>query len=247
MASRKQHARQAQLLREREGLNYREIGYRLGLSRSYVSTLFSDPDGSKDRARKESYGGTCGSCGGPTYGGSGRAKAPKFCAQCAGRAYAKWNRERVIEAIREWARRTGYAPTAGQWGANDGVHELPYAHDGYQFPWFNTVMFHFGGRWSDAIEAAGFPRPTNDRNYNKEPWRVENMTNVRVARPYLIFKLDEQNRLELYAEVDAIDSVTALEDLVTEPGRYAVVAKASLTEYSLQAKLSATRAGRVEA
>ena len=64
------------------GLTHRQIADRMGLSRSYVSELCADPDGLKVLARKASYGGTCEKCGARTFGGNGRARAPKMCLAC---------------------------------------------------------------------------------------------------------------------------------------------------------------------
>lgn len=59
-----------------------EIAARLGYSKSWVYTLFEDPDGSKDRARKAKYGRACERCGRLTSGSRGRPKAPRVCAEC---------------------------------------------------------------------------------------------------------------------------------------------------------------------
>ena len=74
-------AQRAQELRA-AGLLQREIAVRLGVSRSYVAALYNDPDGAKARARKDSYRGTCESCGAPTDGSNGRGAAPTRCDPC---------------------------------------------------------------------------------------------------------------------------------------------------------------------
>ncbi len=51
----------------------------MGISRSYASVLYSDPDGEGYRRRRLSYRGTCEICGVPTDGSNGPAKAPKRC------------------------------------------------------------------------------------------------------------------------------------------------------------------------
>lgn len=66
----------------RDGLTIRQVGLRLGISRSMVSEIINDPDGSKARARRESYAGVCDECGGPTDGSNGRANAPPRCLYC---------------------------------------------------------------------------------------------------------------------------------------------------------------------
>lgn len=65
-----------------QGLTWGQIGERLGLKKSTIGSLFSDPDGSKDRERKRRYQGSCIECGGPTHGGDGRERAPRRCLWC---------------------------------------------------------------------------------------------------------------------------------------------------------------------
>lgn len=71
------------------GLSYKEIAiaateeFGTPVSMSTVGNLLIDPDGRKARARKDSYGGRCVDCGGPTTGSNGRAKAPTRCRRCA--------------------------------------------------------------------------------------------------------------------------------------------------------------------
>lgn len=57
----------------------------MGKTRSTVQSWFSDPDGSKARALKASYRGSCVECGMPTShdGGKGREKASLRCIYCA--------------------------------------------------------------------------------------------------------------------------------------------------------------------
>jgi len=66
-----------------QGLSFKEIAEELDIKRSYASALYSDPDGSKDRARKDGYGGRCADCGARTTGSMGRDNAPTRCWRCA--------------------------------------------------------------------------------------------------------------------------------------------------------------------
>lgn len=66
-----------------EGLTWREIGERVGLALSTVQQYGTDPDGTRARARKAKYAGTCVDCGTATHGHNGRAAAPKRCGSCA--------------------------------------------------------------------------------------------------------------------------------------------------------------------
>lgn len=244
MPSRAERAEVAVRLRA-EGWTARQIAEHLGISRSYAASLCTDPTGDQDRARKWSYGGKCENCGNPTYGGEGKSKSPRFCAACAPDAYRKWTRERVIRSIQEWARRRGEAPTATEWAHGNVIDA-----DGYEFPCLSSVYWN-GGRkdrkkaaflsWADAIEAAGFPRPSKSRNYNKTPWEVENMSpRSTLTRDYVVFTVEEDGTYRLYKEVEAQDSARAIEIAADTPGKYASVARASITEYRVASRLVAT-------
>lgn len=75
-------AAEAIRLREKEGLTLPHIAHRLGVKRSYASLLINDPDGSKEKTRKASYGQPCAECGRQTSGSNGRDKAPGRCIYC---------------------------------------------------------------------------------------------------------------------------------------------------------------------
>jgi hypothetical protein len=166
---RAKRARQAARLKEREGLNAREIAYRMGISKTYAFDLLNDPEGLKVKARKESYRGICEVCGAFTNGADGPTRAPRFCNHCAPAAYhLKWTKERVVEAIQRWAKIFGRPPLSTEWLHGQVV-------DGYEFPANSSVYDSHNDRsypcfnnWADAIEAAGFPRPHRGR-YERTP------------------------------------------------------------------------------
>jgi predicted transcriptional regulator len=83
LVTRADFVREAQRLRA-EGLLQREIANRFSVSLTAVNTWLSDPDLSKQRARRKRYRGTCEDCGRSTDGSNGKAKAPKLCAVCYG-------------------------------------------------------------------------------------------------------------------------------------------------------------------
>lgn len=156
--SRGQRYAEASRLRAK-GLYSREIAAAMGISLSYVRGLFNDPDGAKDRARKNSYGGVCLRCGKRTDGSNGRAKAPKICAACdAIRLHEEryWTRERVIAAIQRWAAEHGRPPRANEWQRAHPDGWWPAATSVYRTSTNPGAVFAY---WADAIEAAGFPRP----------------------------------------------------------------------------------------
>lgn len=145
-----------------EGLTFREIGERLGVSLRTAHDWLDDPDGAKLRARKDSYAGTCVDCGSPTSGGEGRRTGPR-CLPCAAKRNARWSREAIITAINEWADESGgIPPIATDWNP---AHPRATAEQARKFraadgrwPWIGSVQHYFGS-WANAIEAAGFERP----------------------------------------------------------------------------------------
>jgi hypothetical protein len=148
----------------REGLTFAVIAERLGVSRSYASELVMDADGSQARARKDSYAGKCSDCGASTSGSNGPGLAPERCATCERQFLtdnAKWTRETIIDAIQRFAAVHGRPPIADEWSHSDSKHGYPPrsavydSHNGKKHPPFP--------KWADAIEAAGFPRPTTGR------------------------------------------------------------------------------------
>ena len=56
-----------------------EIADRLGLARSTVNKYRRDPEGERERARRERYRGRCRGCGRPTRGSDGPGRAPEWC------------------------------------------------------------------------------------------------------------------------------------------------------------------------
>jgi hypothetical protein len=95
--TRAERAQEAQALRD-QGLIYREIAERMGISRTYAAALITDPTGEKDRARKDSYRGTCRVCGVQTDGSNGRGAAPDECAACRHEREFGERNERIFEA-----------------------------------------------------------------------------------------------------------------------------------------------------
>jgi hypothetical protein len=160
--TRLEKAAEARRLRD-QGLNYQAIAPRLGVAWRTVRDLLNDPDGSKARARKDSYRGTCRECGAPTTGCYGPGKAPTKCAACerANPHNRYWTRELVIDAIREYARIYGRPPASTDWNPAH-ARKLGHPEKARQFyddacwPATVTVILVFGS-WNAAIEAAGHP------------------------------------------------------------------------------------------
>lgn len=169
---RKERAAKVKELQD-QGLKLREIGEIMGIAVSTVHSYLSDPDGSKDKARKASYGGSCEVCGDPTDGSNGAAKAPKRCHRHTERPGGKWADEQIIRAIKDWAVQHGGPPAAPDWDPysarkqmNDEVRATYFEAAAGRWPHFQTVIKHFGS-WNAAIEAAGFtPRAAHGGDGN---------------------------------------------------------------------------------
>lgn len=99
----------------REGFNMVEIAGRLGLSKSLVGQLLTDPTGEKVAARKAKVFGHCKDCG-TKVTNSGSPNIPERCGPCF-RARNQEKNERIVEAVKagvphkEIARREGMGET----------------------------------------------------------------------------------------------------------------------------------------
>jgi len=139
-------------LREDEGLKWREIGERLGISLKSAHEYYMDPTGEKMRARKARKDGNCADCGARTVSDG---KTPERCGPCAHAASKVWTRDAIVAAIQRWAdAHGGVPPVARDWNTTVARQRgKPDRGDG--FPATNTVRNTFG-TWNAAITAAGF-------------------------------------------------------------------------------------------
>lgn len=157
--SRPERAAMARALVEK-GYTRKQIMEILGIGQSYVGALLSDPDGTKDKLRKEQYRGTCIECGGKTTYARSHGKPVHRCSPCARKhqhSQRVWTPERIIADLQEWNRIYGEPPKAMDWLT--GVYG-----DGTwgsrRWPHVVCVQREFGS-WSNALEAAGFERRIN--------------------------------------------------------------------------------------
>jgi hypothetical protein len=143
------------------GFNFFVIAERLGISRSYASELYRDPEGLKARARKDGYRKPCPDCGNLMDGSSGPNHPPGHCADCAPKHHAIWTRETVIAAFQDFHRRFGRTPvSADTQGAPSSVtsklspERVADIHVDHGLPTPATVKALFGS-WPAAQQAAG--------------------------------------------------------------------------------------------
>jgi hypothetical protein len=155
--TRKQQAEAIEALAAR-GLGSEAIADRLGLARSTVNKYRRDPEGERERARRERYRGRCRGCGRPTRGSDGPGRAPEWCPECAPARRRRWSDAQMLEAIRGWTRLTGAPPTLYDWSP---AH-APTGHAGAArylaerggWPNASSVARRFGSL-RGAVKAAG--------------------------------------------------------------------------------------------
>lgn len=145
-----ERAKVAVRLRE-QGKTSKEIAQLMGISRSYAAALFTDPTREADVTRKASYQGKCVTCGRPTDGSNGRAKAPTECIECFGARLhdeRRWTRPVILDAINRFVAETGTRPSSTAW--------LRAATRPSYAPGTTFVLREFG-TWNAAMETAGQP------------------------------------------------------------------------------------------
>lgn len=149
---------EAQRLRE-QGQTYAQIGERFGVSIKTAHQWVTDPDGTRMRARKDTYAGECVNCGAWTSGQAGRRDDPR-CPACAADLRRIWTPEAIILAIQDWAHEHNDEPPRAHpdWAKSGDCH-----------PSVSYVQEIFGS-WNAAIAAAGF-EPTPVSHYRDESQR----------------------------------------------------------------------------
>jgi hypothetical protein len=142
------------------GLYWREVAERMGISLSYAEQLYSDPDGTRTRARKMRHTVACLDCGQPCNFDGSRARRSLRCLSCSTehtKANAKWTRDAIIAVIQRWADLYGSQPAATDFNPSAPSHRGERARRFREgdYPVLAMVQ-HVFGSWNAAIEAAGF-------------------------------------------------------------------------------------------
>jgi hypothetical protein len=106
---------------------------------------------------KARYQGVCRGCGAYTQPRNGKGDAYRYCKGChPGASAARWSRELVLDAMREWRHRYGRLPSSYDWSRTHakrrGGIALIRLHDG-RWPSASVVGQLFGG-WGKARGAA---------------------------------------------------------------------------------------------
>lgn len=206
----------------------REIAADLGISRSYVHDLLHDPDGSKGRARKDSYSQPCPGCGAPLSGSDGPAGLPELCAACmTGRQHAEryWTADRIMEAFRAFAERFGRPPSASDTNglmpsqvvklSDERIAELREVRDsGFELPHPYLAKREFGS-WKAALAAAGFDISRGGGSAHRSNYRRQKRPKSAPRREQILALLAERPHTlaELDAAANGVSARSAIRDL----------------------------------
>ena len=156
-----------------QGHGPNEIVQKVGVSKSTVlrwtSPTVLEKQRASSRAYKQRRRGSCARCGQPTWLGSIHCQS---CARELRQQSKYWTKQRVIAAIQRWAEEhDGVPPGAHDWVRSGGEHHPSMgAVYGKNAPYAS---------WSDAIEAAGFPRPKPGQKKKDKPWDQQHAVRLR--------------------------------------------------------------------
>lgn len=139
---------------QREGCNNGGIQHAPGTLKKWCS----------ERCRKAQYDLVCVDCGGRVSGtdpGKMSNVEEPVCRSCAGRHYARWDRDAIIAAIQEWADQNGGIPPAATDWNTSMARAIGHPEKAEKFladgcwPTATSVQDYFES-WNAAIKAAGF-------------------------------------------------------------------------------------------
>lgn len=136
-----------------DGLLYKEIAKRMGLSLSYTQALVRDPSGDEDRRRKSRYDRPCSSCG-RTINRNGLRVGTGLCASCLSDDQQSKAKKRLISEMHRFEEEFGRQPKATDWNPGLAIASGLKPTPGI-WPPVSSVQYTFGS-WNAGIEAAGF-------------------------------------------------------------------------------------------
>lgn len=173
----------------------------LGMSIGGYRGLVTDPDGSKQRARRETYKGVCERCGGETKCDGTKTPTTKYCRDCAeivAHEERTWTPEAIIACFKEFYEVNGQVPTASDpMVANpsfrkklspERVAEAEAMMARVRLPFPSAVRREFG-TWKAAVESAGLEPAGNGgspyhRVIPKRVWTAERI--IEAIRQHVI-------------------------------------------------------------
>lgn len=184
-AGQREHNRSQVVLLRSQGLKYREIADRTGLSKSYIGDLVHDGTGKDSRDRKlRLYGRPCQSCGKQTNPGGRNAGFTHKCAGCIKREQRERVHSEILAAMQEWNRLYGRPPRSYEWSPRNaerlGKPEVAALHRAGNWPHATTVQAVFGS-WNNALREAGLT-PSKHGGNNHGPYSVTEDDRTKTAR-----------------------------------------------------------------
>lgn len=158
---------------KKKGLTNKQLQEHFGVKkdtiRRWLDPEYDERAKASQRARKESYQGTCVICGTPTSGSYGPNNVQTLCYEHKMQNRPPkphlWPKERIIKAMQDWETIFGEPPSMVDWNSTQARKMGDFDRADYfdqnkdLWPWFSQVFRAFGS-WNAGIEAAGFtPRP----------------------------------------------------------------------------------------
>jgi hypothetical protein len=153
-----------------QGWSVAQIAHLLDRAPATIRGHLHDPTGTKAKARKTSYAGTCERCGTPTSGADGKQRAPHRCQRCKPQSRPRWTHEMVRGAHRFWREHDGFIASSVDWS---GTHARRRGGDALQryriahWPSQSVIRRLYGS--PSAARADAFPTDEVDSRRGQRP------------------------------------------------------------------------------
>ena len=155
-----------------KGWGYKRIAAELRVSSSTVVRWLDHAHHQRQLANARAYkrrrASNCIDCGTRVWLSSLRCRD---CAEQHRREHPTWTKDRVINAIQEWAAIHGKRPSARDWIKRGKTHPAATSVYGHPCAPFRS--------WAEAVEAAGFPRPYSPPGPGNRSWQPEEARQLR--------------------------------------------------------------------